>query len=93
MSQHQSAQWLVTYDISNPKRLARVFKYLKKEGVPIQYSVFTVSASASEMGTIMAGMAKLIHAKQDDVRAYRMPEHGWRATLGEAILPKDLWLA
>jgi len=93
MSQHQSAQWLVTYDISNPKRLARVFKYLKKEGVPIQYSVFAVSASTSEMGAIMAGVAKLIHTKQDDVRAYRMPEDGWRATLGEAILPKDLWLA
>ena len=93
MSLHQSTQWLVTYDISDPKRLAQVFRYLKKKGIPIQYSVFSVTASSAQMGTLMAGIATLIHKGQDDVRAYRLPIDGWRATLGEDILPKNLWLA
>jgi CRISPR-associated protein Cas2 len=93
MSLHQSTQWLVTYDISDPKRLAHVFRYLKKKGIPIQYSVFSVTASSAQMGTLMAGIATLIHKGQDDVRAYRLPIDGWRATLGEDILPKNLWLA
>ena len=93
MSLHQSTQWLVTYDIANPRRLAQVFKYLKKKGIPIQYSVFSVSASPAQMATLMAGITSLINSKQDDVRAYRLPMDGWRSTLGEDILPKDLWLA
>jgi CRISPR-associated protein Cas2 len=92
MSTHQKAQWLVNYDIADPKRLARVFKYLKKEGIPMQYSVFSVEASNAKMGAIMAHLATLIDARDDDVRAYRLPENGWRATLGEAMLPQDLWL-
>ncbi len=92
MSLHESSQWLVTYDISDPKRLTRVFKHLKKQGVPTQYSVFAVSASAAQMGSLMSSIARLIHAGEDDVRAYRLPEKGWRATLGKAILPPDLWL-
>lgn len=92
MSQHQSAHWLVTYDIADPRRLAKVFKHLKKVGVPLQYSVFSVDTSAAGMATLMVQLAKLINAKEDDVRAYRLPEKGWRATLGQDILPEGLWL-
>ncbi len=92
MSQNQTLPWLVTYDIADPRRLAQVFKRLKKEGIPVQYSVFAVDASATKMGTLMAALATLIDSQADDVRAYRLPEDGWRATLGEAILPEDLWI-
>ena len=92
MSQNQTVPWLVTYDIANPRRLARVFKRLKKEGIPMQYSVFAVDTSAQKMGVLMAALATLIDGKADDVRAYRLPDDGWRATLGEAMLPEDLWI-
>ena len=39
MAQHTPASWLVTYDISDKKRLTRIHKALKKEGIPVQYSV------------------------------------------------------
>jgi CRISPR-associated protein Cas2 len=90
MSQHASAQWLVTYDIANPKRLMRLFKFLKKQGVPVQYSVFLVDASAAKMGSLVVQMAKMIDADADDVRAYRLPEKGWKVTLGRSILPDDI---
>ena len=93
MSLHQTAQWLVTYDIANPRRLARVFKHLKKEGVPMQYSVFAVDGSNAKMGALMAHLGTLIDLREDDVRAYRLPDNGWRAILGAAMLPEELWLA
>lgn len=40
MSQQTPARWLVTYDIVQPRNLGRVFRLLKKNGVPVQYSVF-----------------------------------------------------
>jgi len=92
VSQNQTASWLVTYDIADSRRLAKVFKKLKTVGVPLQYSVFAVEASAAGMALLMAQLARLIHAKEDDVRAYRLPANGWRATLGQAILPEGLWL-
>ena len=92
MSQNAAARWLVTYDIVEPRNLARVFKLLKKNGVPIQYSVFQVDASAAQMGALMVQTAKLIDVRTDDVRAYRLPEKPWKVTLGATILPEDLWL-
>ncbi len=90
MSQHATARYLVTYDIADPRRLGRVYRFMKKQGVPIQYSVFLVQASATEINQLMVKMAKMIDASADDVRAYRMPERGWEITLGANILPDDI---
>lgn len=92
MSQNQTLPWLVTYDIADKRRLARVFKTLKKEGIPVQYSVFAVDATSTKMGVLMATLATLIDANADDVRAYRLPTDGWQATLGSSMLPEDLWI-
>jgi len=90
MAQNDTARYLVTYDIADPKRLSRLFRFLKKQGVPIQYSVFLVESTAAKMGSLMVKIAKLIHKDADDVRAYRMPENGWQVTLGASILPEDV---
>ena len=66
-------RWLVTYDIADLRRLARLFKYLKKQGAPVQYSVFLVEASAMKMSNLIVQMAKLVDANADDVRAYHLP--------------------
>ena len=87
MSQHQTAHWLVVYDIAHPRRLGRVFRRLKKEGVPVQYSVFAVETTAVKMGALVVQLAKLIDKDEDDVRAYRLPHQGWQQSLGATILP------
>lgn len=90
MSNHTTANYLVTYDIADPRRLGRLFRFLKKQGLPIQYSVFLVEASATQMGSLMVKISKMIHPTADDVRAYRLPENGWQVTLGASILPTDI---
>ena len=90
MSQHAPARWLVAYDITDRRNLAQVYKLLKKKGVPIQYSVFFVYASAVQMGNLMLQVGKLIDKKGDDVRAYRLPEATWKASLGASILLDDV---
>ena len=92
MSATARSRWLVTYDIADKRRLSRVHRMMKKHGVPVQYSVFLVPASAPQMGALMAQTATLIDAQADDVRAYCLPEKGWSVTLGSAILPEDLWI-
>ena len=92
MSLHASAKWLVTYDIADPRRLARLFKLLKKQGVPVQYSVFLVEASTAKMGNLIVQIAKMVDKEADDVRAYRLPERTWKVTLGASILPEGVML-
>jgi len=90
MSQTQAARYLVTYDIADKRRLSRLFRYLKKHGMPVQYSVFMVPASATQLNTVMTHVGKIIDPDADDVRAYRLPDNGWQVTLGASILPPDI---
>jgi len=90
MSQNATARYLVTYDITDPRRLAHLFKFLKKQGVPVQYSVFLVEATAAKMASLVVKIASMIDGKTDDVRAYRMPDNGWQVSIGASILPDDV---
>lgn len=63
----------------------------EKKGVPIQYSVFLVEASATQIAALVIQIAKMIDTNADDVRAYRLPENGWQVSLGAPILPDDIF--
>ena len=89
MSQFDSGQWLVCYDIRDPKRLGRVFRFLKKHGVPVQYSVFLVDASAVKMRRLLLDLAQLIDPRADDIRAYGLPARPQYDTIGQSMLPSN----
>lgn len=89
--QNTLTHWLVAYDICSKKRLSRIFKFMKKEGIPIQYSLFFVHASPQKMDALINLLAQLIDKNKDDIRAYRVPQAPWQATLGQPILPADIW--
>ncbi|MBX3630284.1 MAG: CRISPR-associated endonuclease Cas2 [Nitrosomonas sp.] len=42
MADNQSNLYLIAYDIADSKRLARVHRVLKQQGLPVQFSVFMV---------------------------------------------------
>ena len=90
MGLNAPAQWIVCYDMAERRRLARVFKLLKGHGIPLQRSVFLVHASALSMAQLRTQLASLLDAKEDDVRAYRLPEGGYRMVLGQPLIPQGM---
>ncbi|MFU2488967.1 CRISPR-associated endonuclease Cas2 [Thauera sp. WH-1] len=84
--------WLITYDITDPKRLVRLHRFLVKQATPVQYSVFHFEGSAAQMGRLMADIATRIDARTDDVRGYQLPEHLSIDTIGRGSLPSDILL-
>ena len=59
--------FLVTYDISDPKRLRSVFKTLKGWGDHLQLSVFRCDLNPREIIELRTELASLIHHVEDQV--------------------------
>lgn len=87
MPLHAKARWTVTYDITDADRGVSVHRFLRRHGVPLQYSVFLVEASNARMKQLMAELKTLIAAHSDDVRAYRWPQDAECHQLGTPLLP------
>lgn len=59
--------FVVCYDISDPKRLRKVFKLMQGFGEHIQYSVFRCSLTAMERATLEGRLGEIIHHREDSV--------------------------
>ena len=64
------SRWIVAYDIACPKRLYRVARRLKNDGVRLQWSVFECWLGTTEATRLWADLRKLIDPQQDSIRAY-----------------------
>lgn len=92
MSDNQGALYLVAYDIADTKRLARVHNVLKKHGMPVQYSVFTVVLKLKDLQKMLDHINKLINKREDDVRCYRLPRNPKIDVLGQQYFSGDVML-
>lgn len=73
---HSHAQrWLLAYDIKSPKRLQKVWRYLRKEGQRLQYSVYILAGHRQQIQTIMDALSDIIEPREDDVRIYPLGEN------------------
>ncbi len=87
-------EYLICYDIAEPKRLNRLHRHLKKWAAPLQYSVFLMSGDERQLERCMQQAAKIINSTEDDLRAYPLPKRGLRARVGVAALPAGIqWSA
>lgn len=93
MAQHERTAWLVIYDISSPRRLARVAKTLERRAIRLQYSVFLGVWSAGRLEETLGLVATQIHQRKDDVRAYRLPRRCSVEFLGRQTLDEEVVLA
>ena len=59
--------YLVTYDISNAKRLQKVFKILRGFGDHLQLSVFRCELSGKEKQILITKLHPLIHHTEDQI--------------------------
>lgn len=67
------ANYLICYDIADDRRLARTFRFLKQNGIHIQYSVFYCKLTWEELLKIKMTLKDIIDEKFDDIRIYPLP--------------------
>jgi len=86
--------YLVTYDISDPDRLRRVFKIMRRRGEHLQLSVFRCVLNDRERIRLEVELAAVIHHRQDQVLFVDLgPEDGRGEkviqALGRALEPQE----
>ena len=92
MADSQLGLYLLAYDIAHPRRLGKVHRILKKQGLPVQYSVFTVVMKRPRLLRLLELIEQQIENKADDVRCYRLSGHTDTVTLGRQFFPEDVML-
>ena len=60
-------RYLVSYDISDPKRLRKVARALEGFGVRLQYSVFECPLDALRLAKLQAELQPLLNHDEDQV--------------------------
>ncbi len=73
---HSHAQrWLLAHDIRDKKRLQKVWRFLRQEGVRLQYSVYLLAGTRQHVEIIIEHLRELIDERADDVRIYPLTEN------------------
>ncbi len=93
MSLREKTLHLVAYDISDPKRLIQVHRYLKKLGIPLQYSVFLLYITPLQKKQLVFRLTRLIDPREDDVRIYPLPRNPDWQWWGRSIFMEDVHLS
>ena len=69
--------WLIIYDISDKKRLARVARILTKYAVRVQHSIYEMSIDDYKMKVIRKQIISEIDCTCDSVVWYDLCEDDW----------------
>ena len=61
---------ILTYDVADHRRLAKIAKIMEDYGTRVQYSVFEVHADLSVLKEIMGRASKIMNKEEDSIRIY-----------------------
>ncbi len=84
--------YLIAYDIRDPRRWRRVYACLKDRGVHLQYSVFLARLNRKGLEAVIERLAQAIDPGCDDVRIYPVPENPDWVWIGEEPMPDAVYL-
>lgn len=88
--------FLISYDISDPKRWRKVFKLMKGYGEHVQYSVFISQLTDTHKAMLESKLKDIIHHNEDQVMFVKIcPVTDTQldkkiSTIGRAYLPMDI---
>jgi CRISPR-associated protein Cas2 len=68
-------RWLLAHDIADPKRLQKVWRLMRKEGMPLQYSVYLLHGNRQRVQALLDQLSTLIDHRADDLRVYPLGEN------------------
>jgi|GEM_PF-698514 len=74
-------QFIIAYDICDPRRLSRVARRLEKDALRLQKSVFWIDCSFEEVGKVLDCAAEVIDSEVDCIQAWRL--HGRETARGQ----------
>ncbi len=77
--------YLITADITDPRRLRRVARMCERWGERVQESVYLMEFSPEELYSFQAGLARLLHGTQDTVRYYALCAMDMTRSGGEGL--------
>lgn len=87
-------QYLIGYDISEPKRLQKIHKRMAKFSTPIQYSIFLYEGKITDLENYLKEILTIFNKKEDDLRVYPLPNNAKQWQLGKPVLPEGIiWTA
>ena len=92
MALSQPHLFLIAYDIREPRRLGRIHRFLRKEGLPVQYSVFTARLTERKLQRVMAGLERMFDPRVDDGRIDPLLARQEQVALGLQMFPDDVML-
>ena len=92
MPAHKTVLHLLAYDIADPLRLTQVHRTVRARGLPLQYSVFLVPATAAEIDALLGDLKCIIDARRDDIRVYPLPARLEVVHYGRQWLPAGVQL-
>ncbi len=86
-------RFIVAYDISDAKRLRRIFKKMNGFGEPLQYSVFACDLSRKERVLLEEALTEIINLREDRIIIIDIGSCDGRAggalkTLGRQLVPE-----
>lgn len=90
MAENSRKFWVVAYDISDAYRLAGIYRVIKAWGVRLQYSVYLVQCTISEINTLTDELRAVVDHTEDDIRIYSLPKDGAVQEFGQGTLPKGV---
>lgn len=92
MAINQPRNWLIAYDIANPRRLNRIRRQIIKDALPVQYSLYLYHGSQKETQKLLDELSTLMDTQEDDLRAYPIPSRVEIDLIGQHGMPSNLIL-
>ncbi len=68
--------YLLAYDITEPRRLRRVYRLLRKRALPVQQSVFLFKGTEGALRRLLDRLAREMDLRTDDLRAWPVDRMG-----------------
>ena len=85
-----AAEWLICYDIRDPRRLTRIHRCCRRYAMPLQLSVFAARLSERRLQELMDRLEQLMDPDVDDIRIYPIGNLNDSILFGTSRLPPML---
>ena len=87
-----SKHFIISYDISDKKRLAKVARLLQGQAFRLQDSVYYWQGNQVDLDTLKSALIKLINQHEDDIRGYLITRNQCVHLFGAPFMLEECYL-